>query len=481
MRSAVHDGIVIHPDDASNISVAHGSVLALTVAGTDSQIIGVADVREELGQGGIGVHESLRVPAGMEEDAPVQVSACARKEVCVDSIELTIERVENKIPGSDIIQAVRSREKNLLQFMKDRIFTGDSCFYWEEMGVNIGIRKTAPGLGPEAFGRFGNIHELKYSSAPDKGAGYEGLLLMDMSGSMGAEDLFIPGSEEGINLIENKYNNNKIKIVAEAVKAKTMAKRREGAVLAAMAYASGWHASNPGGSFGFVLFSDEAYPVEFAPSEQICHDNNVSMDDIAEATLGSINNNWHGHTNLSDALLMAIELSGNFDHRATKVFTILTDGKPDNKKLCAKLVRERLSPRMDVIINIMGLGGKVDDKFLRQVAMRTGGEFIKLGNLKEMIMLFGQCGEGYHVTASGKNLSECSVKAVDRAKQPRSRCCPVCDQPLSYYAKQRWWYCDKCRTYQEKDRPRHGCKTCRKPLSFIGRHQAWHCYKCGAK
>ncbi len=481
MKDTVHGGILIHPDDASQISVAHGSVLALTIEETGSPIIGVADVREELGQGLIGVHESLRVPTGIEEDMAVLVSVCGRKELRVDTIELTIERVEDKIPGSDIIQAVRSREINLLQFMKGRIFTGDSRFYWNEMGVNIGIRRTTPGLGPDTFGRFGNILELKYSPVPDNGVGHDGLLLMDMSGSMGTEDLFVPGSDEAINNINDKYNNNKIKNIAEAVKAKTMAKRGEGAVMAAMAYATGWHASNPGGSFGFVLFSDDAYPVEFAHSEQIYHDNNAEMDDIAEATICSMNNNWHGQTNLSDALLKAIELSGNFDHRATKVFTILTDGKPDNKKLCAKLVIERLSPRMDVIINIMGVGGDVDDKFLSQITMRTGGEFTKLGNLKDMIMLFRQCGEGYHVKASGKNLSECSVMAVDRAKLPRPRNCPVCGQPLSYYAKQRWWYCDRCKTYQEKDRPRHGCKTCRKPLSFIGRHQAWHCYKCGTK
>ena len=99
------------------------------------------------------------------------------------------------------------------------------------------------------------------------------------------------------------------------------------------------------------------------------------------------------HTNISSSLEKAIDVMKDFDRDKMKMIVVLTDGKPnpeniDNEKKLLKLIKNRLAPRKDIIINCIGLGKDVDHGLLDRVSVMTGGEYTHVNSLEGLTQAY---------------------------------------------------------------------------------------------
>jgi hypothetical protein len=221
-------------------------------------------------------------------------------------------------------------------------------------------------------------------------------------------------------------------------------KRYEGAALCALIYLIEKIGRGVGDNIAVVPFSDSAEPVSFNGNPYYSsQEGNISRS--AETIVEQIETTWHGLTNLEEALNRAIELSKNFDRGKIKMFVILTDGKADEEDRVLNLVNQRLRPRMDIIINNLGLGTDVNDQFLHTISSMTGGQYDKVYGLKDLTKIYSKYAIDLKIRGSNETLREWSQ--TQRAGADQQRACPTCGLTLSYIHKVQKWYCYNCQRY----------------------------------
>ena len=129
------------------------------------------------------------------------------------------------------------------------------------------------------------------------------------------------------------------------------------------------------------------------------------------------------------------------------MFVILTDGKAGEEDRVLDLVNQRLRPRMDIVINNLGLGTDVHDQFLHTISSLTGGQYNNVYGLKDLTKIYSKYAIDLEIRGSDETLQEWAQTQRATTGADQQRACPTCGLTLSYIHKVKKWYCYNCQQY----------------------------------
>jgi len=376
---------IIGPDTASRLEIAEKDVLLAENPVNHKSIAGEVKIEKGVEEGTVFIDVSLLNSIELEKNSKLLISSYEKEIIKPVDAEFTIERIEES--DEDPIKLIKEGEEEFIDFLKNRMWTKDSKFLWDDKKLVVSIDEGNSEIEKNSVVDFTRLEEFSYRFIDKKVKSYSAVLLIDLSGSMEMKDLTTEGIESMLDKIEESIQGDEEFL--EILKNESKIKRSQGAILYCLTYLIQEVEKGLGEKMAVVLFSDESSIITFNDrkyfSTELCGINRAS-----EKIIDDIKYHPRGRTNISAALTEAIETMKDFEHEKMKMILLLTDGEPhppsvDDKKKVIDIVENRLAPRKDVIVNTMGLGDEVDHNLLDKIASKTDGEYTYVKNLQGLI------------------------------------------------------------------------------------------------
>ncbi len=386
------DSFLINEETASEHSIEDDDVLLGKNSMNQKAIAGHAETCDEIDKEKIGMPREKFESIGLDCDFKIEIQKY--KEDLVSVKEVDFGFVDRSSSSEDPLSTVKENEKEFLNFIKEKVFTKNSKFFWNTHQLLVSIKSTYPKLGVDQVGDFTDIEECNYAWGGGELKSFDGVLLIDMSGSMETEDLKMEDIEWIVERINSGIQGKMTSGFLRNLKDRMKIKRSEGAAFCALMYLVQKIGRGVGDNISIVPFSKEAKPIRFK-DQKFFSSKIGSTREAAENIIETINYFPRGQTNISGALDQTIEVMKEFNRDKMKMIVILTDGEPnpssiDDSDSVKKLVNERIAPRSDVIINTIGLGDEVDHHLLEEIASVTGGEYTYVNSLEGLTQAYSR-------------------------------------------------------------------------------------------
>ena len=312
----------------------------------------------------------------------------------IDKVTFGLEPTAGE-SGETLLMKAKSFERELLDFMDKRPVVKGQKFQWDLLDANITIIETAPPLMGEEVALISKevLKGFEYQSMATGILPFDGILLLDISASMGTTDMLVRHLSNKIDHLKGGFRESPIlKSFLYKFNDGTYVERYNGAALAALIYLSEKVGRGKGEKIGIVTFSDYGKIIQFGNKDyyDVQMDTNILM--VAENIVRALEE-AENTTNLSDGLRNAIEISKQFEHSRMKMFVILTDGYPeyyDNEENVREIVDNRLAPRKDLIVCTAGLGSAVNTNLLQYIARKCRGSYIHVDDLNQLASWYAE-------------------------------------------------------------------------------------------
>lgn len=382
------DSIILPESAANEMNIDTGDVVIIRNPVTQRGLGGIAEVDSSISSDVVKINETSYEPIGLDEGFEVELDTYDEDFKTVTDVEFGIEPTVEAKGEEDPLSMVKEHEDEFLSFLDNKIFNNNSKFYWDEMGLLISIKSTLPELEGNQLARFGDMEEFAYGWGGSELKTFDGVLLIDVSGSMKTEDMQMEEIDWAIERMGKSLSGPFCDEFLNQLKGRENIRRYEGAAMCALVYLVQKIGRGVGDKVSVIVFSDEPEIINFE-GKQFFSSGVGDTSSAAENIVKNIENAEHEHTNLSGAIEQAIEAMKNFDRKDMKMIVTLTDGKPfpariDDADQVKDVIDKRLRPRKDIIINTIGLGGKVNHDLLEYMADQTGGRYNNVNSLQEL-------------------------------------------------------------------------------------------------
>ncbi len=327
---------------------------------------------------------------GLDSDFDVEVYPFNEDLTSIEEVKFGVENFKKS--ENDPLTIVKENEDIFIDFIKNKIFTKSSKFHWEKKGILISIKNTCPGMNVSDVGKFKESFRFTYEWGGSELKSFDGVLLLDMSGSMEIMDLNMEDVGWVVERMSRNLDGKYCQKFLNSLKGNKKVRRSHGAVLCALVYLVQKIGRGIGDRISMIPFSDESSVIEFDGKDYFSSSvGNTSYG--AERIVEEIYNTKRSHTNLSDSFKKAIDVMKNFDRNKMKMIVVLTDGKPNPKSIDCKenllnMIKKRLAPRKDIVVNAIGLGNEVDHKLLDKISVMTGGEYTHVNSLEGLTQAY---------------------------------------------------------------------------------------------
>ncbi|MFP4001217.1 MAG: vWA domain-containing protein [Thermoplasmata archaeon] len=384
----VHEGdtgyFTISERTASELDVKEGDILLAKNPINEKTAAGEAKIEKSHDEEIIGMDRTLFESIGLDQGFEIKVDAYRGEVKRVIEVEFGVENIGKS--DRDPLTVVKENEGEFIDFIEGKICTKHSEVLWEAKDLLVSIKETYPELETDEVTDLSDVEEFSYSWGGSELKSFDGILLIDLSGSMETRDLAIKEFDWLIERIDRSVAGNFTTDFLRNLKDETKVKRSQGATLCGLIYFVQKIGRGVGDKISVIPFSDEASVIEFNDEEYFSADV-TDTESAAENIIEEIKYYPRGRTNISDGFEEAIEMIKNFEHDKMKMIVLLTDGKPqpesiDDSESVLDVVESRLEPRRDVIINTIGLGDQVDHHLLEKIATKTGGEYTHVKSLQ---------------------------------------------------------------------------------------------------
>lgn len=386
------DEFLISDLGASELGIEENELLLARNPINKKSVVGRAAIETDIEEDKISLDRTLFESIGLDSGFEIEVEKYSKKPKTVREVEFGIESRGN--PDQDPLVFVKENEGDFLNFISDKIFTKDSKFPWSGKGLLISIKETYPGMDEDDAADLSDLEDFSYAWGGSELKSFDGLLLIDMSGSMETEDLDMEDIDWLVDRISRALDGDTSKEFLKNLEGEDKIKRSEGAAFCALMYLVQKIGRGVGDKISIIPFSSEAETVYF-DDKRFFSSSTGTTEDAAENIIKSIKYHIRSHTNISTALEEAIETIKDFERDKMKMIVILTDGKPnppaiDDPRKVNRIVEERLAPRRDVIINTIGLGEDVDHGLLDEIAHKSGGEYTYVTTLQGLTQAYSR-------------------------------------------------------------------------------------------
>ncbi len=379
--------IRVNPEDADELDLEPGDLVILLDEIADEKCVGKVTFDDEMEEGTVGIDQAYIDTLSSSEDSYVTLDLYEGDLKVVDHIVFGIEPLRGQDPSESLMMA-REHENDLLEFMDKRAIIQGQKVIWEEFDVNVEILETKPPLGDAEVAIISReiLGGFEYRSTT-RGVPFDGVLLIDVSGSMKREDIRVKGLAQVITHLKGGFTSETVQSFLRKFEEGSYVKRYDSAALSALIYLSEKIGRGKGEKIGIVPFTAEASILTFDGQNYFDSSVNSNIGMVAEQIVNAVRV-AHSTTNLSDGLLRALQLCSEFGDEKVKMLVILTDGrptKPDSEERVLSIVNEQIAKRADIIVNAAGIGSKVDSLFLKEIVRRCRGEYIKVTDLKGLV------------------------------------------------------------------------------------------------
>ncbi|MFW6144720.1 MAG: vWA domain-containing protein [Candidatus Natronoplasma sp.] len=387
---------------ASELSLEGNEILIGKNPINQKAIAGGVEMRGDMEKDKIGITRHLYESIGLDTGFEIEVEKYESELIKVKEVEFGFE--DQKGSSEDPLSVVKENEEEFIDFIQDKIFTKNSKFYWDEEGLLVSVEKTYPEMEGDQVGDFTEVEDCTYVWGGSELKSFDGVLLIDISGSMETKDLKMEDIDWVVERIDSGIQGEVTSGFLSELKERMNIKRSEGAVFCALMYLVQKIGRGVGDKISVVPFSTDAGPIDF--QDQRFFSSRVgTTKEAAENIIEHINYAKRGRTNISGALEEAIEVMKDFDRGKMKMVVVLTDGEPnppsvDDPRSVKKVVEERLAPRKDVVVNTIGLGDQVDHQQLDKVASMTGGEYTYVNSLQGLTQAYSRYATSISVKAT---------------------------------------------------------------------------------
>ncbi len=363
-------------------------------------VVGKTKVDSGSEENKIAMSRTLLESIGLDTGFEIEVEAYDDELKEITKVEFAVKKEGDS--EEDPLAAVKEDEKEFLSFVKDRVFTKYSECLWLEKDLLISLRETDPDLEGNEVADLSKVEDFSYTWGDSGLKSFDGVLLIDTSGSMEIADLEMENIRWVLERISKGVEGERSKEFLEELKGKENIKRYEGAAFCVLMYLVQKIGRGVGDKISVITFSTDASPVQFQDNKYFSAATGTT-DEAAETIIEGITYARRGHTNLSEAFREAIEAMKDFKIDKMKMIVMLTDGKPnppfiDDSQSVMKIVEENLAPRKDVVVNTIGLGEEVDHHLMDQIARKTGGEYNYVTSLQGLSEAYSRYATSISVT-----------------------------------------------------------------------------------
>jgi uncharacterized protein YegL len=379
--------IAVNPKDAQEIDVETGDLVIMVDEDADESCVGKVAVQSAVGPGTVELDQVMIDTLSSDEGNAVTVERFEAELRELDRVTFGIIPLE----GQDINKALktaRKKEAALINFMNGRAITRGQKFIWEEENLMIEILGTQPQLRSgdvaiitkEILGGF----DYKPSSTAIP---FDGILLIDISGSMKREDIQVQHVTQMVSHLKGGFTSQNVQGFLDKFQEGAMVERCDAAALSALVYLSEKVGRGKGEKIGIIPFNVSASPIQFEDKNHYDAGSDLDIGMVAEKIVTSVRN-AEGTTNLSTALIQATDLLTDFGEEKIKMIVILTDGrptKPDSEAKVLEVVEQYLLQRNDIVINAAGIGEDVDERLLLKIVNNCRGNYTRVTDLKLLV------------------------------------------------------------------------------------------------
>ncbi len=346
-------------------------------------VVGEASIDSEMEENKISMSRTLFESIGLDTGFDIEVESYDEDLKKIKEVEFAVKKEGSS--EEDPLALVKEDEKDFLSFVEGRVFTKYSEFLWPEKDILVSLKETDPELDENDAADLSELDDFSYTWGGGGLKSFDGILLIDTSGSMETADLEMENIQWVLERISKGIDGDLSGEFLDELKGKEEIKRSKGATFCALMYLVQKIGRGVGDKISVIPFSTDASPIQFQEDQYFSAAS--TTENAAEKIIEDIKYATRGHTNLSRAFEEAIEAMKDFEIDKMKMVVMLTDGKPnppsvDDPQSVMKIVEENLAPRKDVVINTIGLGDGVDHHLMDRIARKTGGEYNHVTSLQ---------------------------------------------------------------------------------------------------
>ena len=217
---------------------------------------------------------------------------------------------------------------------------------------------------------------------------FDTIVLLDLSGSMYNKDFNMEKIELSIDSIKDNFDSKFFEYFLSEIDGEKEISRYQGALIGILFYIIKTIERKEDYNISIIPFSDNAEAIKFE-GKKFFSSSQSDLEIIFDRLIKDIEEFLRGKTDIRSAIEESIEVMKELKKDRMKMIVLLTDQNPDEKSNDSKiviqnLIKDRLSPRKDIVINTVGLGDDVDEELLNSIASKTGGEFMKAESMSDL-------------------------------------------------------------------------------------------------
>lgn len=384
----------LNSNDASLLDAEIGDVIIIQHPRIKSKASVTIDIDDNVEAGTIEldrtIYESISLNVGRDANIERYEGAL----VPVEYVEFGLGPAPGTKSSKDLMVVANENQKEFRTFLGNRVFMKNSKLIWDKYGIEFTIKGTErEKLSKDDVARFGSIKEFAFLSTGSGPVSFDGILMIDVSGTMGTEDMLIPDLGWMMDDMGKEFTSSKSKKFLDSIKGKETITRFDAATLCALKYLIEKVARGSGDNISIILFSNNAEPIYFGKDIFYNESSTKQIFEAGDTIIRSVQDYTHNLTNMTDAFEKAIDVAKRLPKDKMKMFVLLTDGKPqgtDNEDSVLEIVRTRISPRKDVVVNTLGLGREVNDDFMAQIVEMTGGRYHHVSTFEELAKIYSK-------------------------------------------------------------------------------------------
>lgn len=485
----------ISAETARALDVSDGQILLLTgVSGgpdrpggsIERASMGRARISPEARDDSVEANASLIRALGSGPGHTVEVTPFRGEPVPVDGVHFEIEVPADGPTGTEALKSFVENEDRFVAALRGKPFTTGSKFAWGEQGVAVKIGNTTPTIGADDVAYFDRLRNFSCGVAGADPQGFDAILLPDMSTSMDVPDMFCEDTQWAISILNDELAGGLPAGLGEQFPEGARIGRRGGALLCTLLYLAGLAGKTVGGNgtnlavipFGGADDTAGAVGLGGSPFYSAINERSPTADRAAGAIAGMMGGMQPGPSILAPALEAAAELSKSMDWRRVKMIVLITGGRLDDEERAMRVIEERMAPRSDIVLNVLGIGTGVNSAPLIRMAGMTGGTYRRVYGMRDLETIFGR----YAREISARGIGAEALKA-GCGVAPTT--CPGCADKMEFIEVYSSWFCRTCGKYRQDFQvdaaladPETPCPGCKRPTFFVPEGNGHFCFAC---
>ncbi len=352
----------------------------------------------------------------MESDM-VEVTLYDKDMTALEYVEFGLKPLTEDANTDDLVTRAAEKVKSLEKIIDGRLVYPGMSFNWPEMNANVEIMNVRPPLSGKSFAK------LAFEALREK-TGYEfktvgiatpfnAILCIDTSGSMKTTDVpvqDIAHAREGLKDLAG--DNPEVQAFLDRFEEGSTVSRAEAAAMAILLYLAEKVGRGYGEKVGVITFEKEVSEMTFLNSdtgevqpfvECTGREKALGLQIISTHVVDKVEEGGT-LTDMGSALIKAHEILEAFgDTKKPTMLILLTDGMTTSGPPPLKVLKERFSEAVNLVIYCIGLGerSEIDEELMLAISQYGNGIYRHVDNMRDLLEWYGKLASEFAVVIRG--------------------------------------------------------------------------------